>query len=213
MSERHDDGLPVRDPPASPPQTDHDVAAVLLAAGESSRFDNGNKLLADFNGEPVVRAAARSLGATNLAPRVAVLGSDANAVEAVLDEFGFKFVYNPNFASGQATSVQAGVGALDAVDAVVVALGDMPAVDPSSITALVDAYRAGAGSPLAAAFEGQRGNPVLFDRSYFGALTAVTGDTGGRQLLLEHGTLVETGDPGVLSDIDTQADLEALLSG
>jgi molybdenum cofactor cytidylyltransferase len=95
------------------------------------------------------------------------------------------------------------------VDAAVFALGDMPFVTPATVRALVAAYRAGHGTALAAAYRGERGNPVLFDRRYFDRLAAVEGDVGGRELLV-HGddsALVETGDPGVRRDVDTRTDL------
>lgn len=188
------------------------VGGVLLAAGESSRFRDGNKLLATDEGQPLVRHAARTLVEADLAPRVAVLGCEADAVEAALAGLGFEFVHNPDYASGQATSVSRGIEAVGEVDAVVIALGDMPTVGPESVAALVDVYEAGGATALAAAHEGKRGNPVLFDRRYFEALQDVEGDTGGRQILLESAgaALVETADPGVRQDVDTRADLEAL---
>jgi molybdenum cofactor cytidylyltransferase len=88
----------------------------------------------------------------------------------------------------------------------------MPAVEPASIEALVRVYRAGEYTAVAAAYEGRRGNPVLFDRDCFDALRAVEGDVGGRRILLEgdDSALVETGDPGVVRAVDTRADLAAL---
>jgi molybdenum cofactor cytidylyltransferase len=85
----------------------------------------------------------------------------------------------------------------------------MPGVDPGTVGLLVDAYRAGLGTALAAACDGRRGNPVLFDRRQFAALLAVEGDVGGRPVLAasEDAALVETGDPGVHADVDTVADL------
>lgn len=213
MNDRPDEGLPVVEPPTSIPETDLVVGAVLLAAGESSRFEDGNKLLADLGGEPVVRRAARPVAVADLDPRVAVVGNDDDAVWDTLDGLGFHPVPNPDYANGQATSVRTGIRALEAVDAVLIALGDMPAVEPASVRTLVDAYLTGTGSALAAAFEGQRGNPVLFDRRHFASLADVTGDTGGRNVLLESGVLVETGDPGVLCDVDTREDLATLQEG
>ena len=89
------------------------------------------------------------------------------------------------------------------------ALGDMPAVRSATVDALVAAYRAEVGDALAAAYQGQRGNPVLFGRRHFDALADVDGDTGGRAVLLESddAALVETGDPGVVADVDEPGDL------
>jgi molybdenum cofactor cytidylyltransferase len=212
------EGLPVVHPPggsdaerASDGNTPR-VAGVLLAAGTSSRFGEANKLLASLDGDPLVRHAARTLVEAGLEPLVAVVGHQRDRVAAALDGLGFTLVTNPEYDDGQATSVRRGVEAFDgeAVDAVVFALGDMPAVDPESVRSLVAAYRTGEWTALAAAVEGVRGNPVLFDRRHFDALADVSGDRGGRRILEEgaHSALVETGDDGVRHDVDTPADLE-----
>ncbi|AZH25193.1 nucleotidyltransferase family protein [Haloplanus aerogenes] len=209
--------LPVVDPPDSvaDPVREKRVAGVLLAAGTSSRFGERNKLLATLNGEPLVRHAARTLADAAVDPLVAVVGADGDRVAAALDGLGFSVVENPNHAEGQATSVRAGVRAVrDASDVAgaVFALGDMPLVASTSVDALVAAYRANEATALAAAYDGERGNPVLFDSRYFDALADVDGDAGGRDILLSGGdsVLVETGDPGVRRDVDTRTDLDRI---
>lgn len=206
------DDLPVVDPASVEPTGPAHVAGILLAAGESTRFADGNKLLAPYDDEPIVWHAALSLVQAGLDPRIAVTGNDAGAVSDAIDGLGFELVHNPDYADGQATSVRTGIAAIGAVDAVVIALGDMPAVDPASIEALVTVYRAGEHSALAAAYDGRRGNPVLFDRRHFAALSRLEGDTGGRDVLCssDDAALVETGDPGVTRDVDTREHLAAL---
>jgi molybdenum cofactor cytidylyltransferase len=188
------------------------VAGVLLAAGTGVQYEDGNKLLATLAGEPVVRRAARPLVATDLDPLVAVLGHEAAAIEDALSGRGFRVVTNPAYEAGQATSVRTGVEALGDVAGAVFALGDMPLVEPASVEALVATYRAGRATALAAACDGRRGNPVLFDSAQFDALAGVSGDVGGRSVLLgaDEAALVETGDLGVLRDVDTREDLERL---
>lgn len=187
------------------------VVGVLLAGGTSSRFGESNKLLADLDGEPLVRHAARTLLGADLARVVAVLGHEAGAVRAALDGLDLRVVHNPDYGEGLSTSVARGVAAAgDAgADAAAFLPGDLPGVDPATIRLLVDAHRAGLATALAAAHDGRRGNPVLFDRAHFGALRSVEGDVGGRDVLLgaERGALVETGDPGVVADVDRPADL------
>lgn len=216
MNDGRTTDLAVVHPEGPTPHTDGSdpVAGVLLAAGGSTRFTEGNALLANIGGTPVVRLAARSLVAAGLEPVVAVLGHDADAVQTALWGLDVRFEYNPSFDTGQATSVRRGVEAVADSPAVVIALGDMPHVAPATITALVQTYLAGHGTALAAAYEGRRGNPVLFDERHFDALRSLTGDVGGRDVLLgcEDGVLVETGDPGVRRDIDTRADLQRCLS-
>lgn len=188
---------------------DASVAGVLLAAGSSSRFGESDKLLALLDDDPLVRHAARSLRYASELDAVAVVVGNGDGVRDALDGFGLPIVENPDAERGQATSVRAGVEWGREYDAIVFALGDMPHVQTRSINRLVSAYRAGSGDALAAAFDGRRGNPVLFDSIHFDALADVSGDIGGREILLdgEHSALVETGDPGVLLDVDTKDDL------
>lgn len=187
------------------------VVGVLLAGGTSSRFGDANKLLAPLDGEPLVRHAARTLLDSDIDGVVAVLGHEADDVETALVDLDVRVVRNPDYEVGLSTSVARGVeAARDAgADAAVFLPGDMPNVDPATVDLLVDAYRAGLGTALAAAHEGRRGNPVLFDREHFEELLAVEGDVGGRPVLLgsDDGGFVEAGDPGVVVDVDTTEDL------
>ena len=185
------------------------VGGVLLAAGRGTRFVGGNKLLVEPEGEPIVRRAARTILDALLGEAVAVLGHDAEAVESALAGLDIATLYNENYDDGQSSSVAVGVTAARERDwdAALFALGDMPAVDSDTIETLLGAYRAGAGSVVAPAYEGRRGNPVLFDSQHFDALEDVTGDRGGRDIVEAVGTLVAVDDPGVRTDIDRRCDL------
>lgn len=189
------------------------VAGVLLAAGTSDRFGSRNKLLAPYDGEPLVRHAAETLVAADVDPVIVVVGYEAQRVRDALEDVPVETVENRAFDAGQSTSVRTGVrearARSESIDAVLFALGDMPHVDPDSVDALVSAYAAGAGPVLAAAYDGERGNPVLFDREYFDALDDLSGDVGGRRLVLGSGgsDLVDVDDPGVRVDVDDPSDL------
>ncbi|ELZ28879.1 molybdopterin-guanine dinucleotide biosynthesis protein A [Halosimplex carlsbadense 2-9-1] len=192
---------------------DSTVAGVLLAAGDSDRFGERNKLLATLDGEPLVRRAARTLTDAEIGPVAAVIDPESPTVGDALAGLDIAVVENPDTTAGQATSVRRGVAwARERADAVVFALGDMPRVAPESVDRLVGAYRDGRGSALAAGCEGRRGNPVLFDGRHFDALAAVEGDTGGRAVFenADDAAVVETGDPGVRVDVDTPGDLDGL---
>lgn len=193
-------------------RTGHDptVVGVLLAAGGSSRFGERNKLLAEIDGEPLVRRAARTLLDSRVSRVVAVLGHQSSAVQEVLAEFDVAFVANDAYERGLSTSVERGarVAADGDADAAIFLPGDMPFVESASVDLLVDCFAGGVTDAVAAAYEGQRGNPVLFGADHFDALCAVEGDVGGRDILLDDGALLETDDGGVVTDIDTQNDLE-----
>lgn len=203
-------------PVVTPPETVEDpgtVIGVVLAAGTGSRFGAGNKLLATVGGDPLVRRAVRTLLDARVDGVVIVVGYEADKVREAVADLPVDVVENPDFTEGQATSVRVGIEAVrESADAVVFALGDMPWIRPESVNAVLGAYAEGAGAIVAAAFEGQRGNPVLFDATFFDQLADVSGDTGAREVLLrsDDAVLVETGDPGVTADVDTSADLDRL---
>jgi molybdenum cofactor cytidylyltransferase len=216
--------LPVVDPPAERTET-ASVAGVLLAAGTGARYGESNKLLVPVEStemkpeEPVVDRnssvvclSARTLLDAGLDPVLVVVGYESKRIRSALADTSVKFVENPEYESGQASSVRFGVRALSTAaseaDAAVFALGDMPYVDPESIHALVASYEAGVGSALAAGYRKKRGNPVLFDQRHFPALAGQNGDIGGKQVLLSasDGAIIETDDPGVRQDIDTPDD-------
>lgn len=195
------------------PRDDAKVAGVLLAAGTSSRFGDTNKLLATVGGKPIIRHAADTLLTSCVTSSIAIVGHEAERIQKVLPE-ALSVAMNPDYKQGQATSVATAIKAIGDADAAIFMLGDMPRIQPETVDLLVNGFRAGFGDPLAAAYEGRRGNPVLFGARHFDALTDVTGDTGGRDLILESedAVLVETNDPGVLEDVDTQDDLTEVQS-
>lgn len=204
------------DSPADAAERDRDdakaeIGGVALAAGRGTRFEDGNKLLAEVDGVPIVRRAARTLCRSAVDDVVVVVGHEAARVTETLDGLDVSIRRNENYDEGQSTSVRTGVEIARRADwdAVVFALGDMPFVRPATVDALRTAYEAGDGTIVAPAYEGKRGNPVLFGEEHFDALASVTGDRGGRRLIEEHedAVLVETDDPGVTRDVDYKADL------
>lgn len=213
-----DEGLPVADPPfaaaGEQPSDSAPIMGVVLAAGTSSRFGDRNKLLEAWRGEPLVRHATRTLCDSSVAEVVVVLGHEHERVRAAVADLDATTVVNDDYEAGQAASVRRGVAAARDRDAsaAVFALGDMPRVAVESVDALVDAYRADVGDALAAACDGRRGNPVLFGSRHFDPLSDVAGDRGGRAILLrgERSALVETGDQGVLADVDRPEDIRKL---
>jgi len=186
------------------------IGGVLLAAGESNRFGQRNKLLAAIDESPIVREAAKNLRASTVDSVVAILGHEAESVREALEGLQIGFRTNEAYAEGQSTSVVEGIAAARnrQWDAVVFALGDMPFVATSSVDAVIDAYIAGAGTVVAPTYRGKRGNPVLFDQTHYRALATVTGDRGGRELVRSMGTEIAVDDPGVRQDIDKPDDLD-----
>lgn len=193
------------------------IGGVVLAAGRSTRFGEANKLLESIEGTPIVSRAVSTAVDSTLDAVAVVVGHESEAVIDTVSSFDLPTRYNEAYFQGQSTSVRTGVEfAREAGwEAAVFLLGDMPFVRPETVDRLLEAYHAGDGSIVAPRYDGKRGNPVLFDRRHFDALADVDGDRGGRELVMEHdGTrFVDVDDPGVLRDIDSEADLRTYANG
>lgn len=190
--------------------TEASFAAVVLAAGQASRF-GGGKLLALYEGRPLLYHALAAAKAAPVGEIVVVTGADAATVAACAHAFdpGLQIVHAADHAEGMGASLRTGVAALSPAAGVFVFLGDMPRVPHAVLPALADAVREGA-TAAAPEFEGRRGNPVLLSRALFPAVAALRGDTGARAVLQDLGSglaLVEAQDDGVLFDVDQPADL------
>lgn len=190
------------------------LAAIVLAAGRSTRFGALNKLLADYAGRPVIRHAAQALLDAGL-PVIIVTGHQADEVRAALSGLEVRFVHNPDYASGMSGSLRAGIDALEEdVDGALIALGDMPAISPRLVQVLIENFAPAEGRLIVAPrFEGRRGHPILWARRFFSELRAIEGDTGARHLLGVHGEHVHDiawSDDSVLQDVDTPQALAEL---
>jgi molybdenum cofactor cytidylyltransferase len=197
------------------PEKGRAIAAVVLAAGKSSRMGGPNKLLAQIGGKPLVRHVVDAALASRARPVVVVTGHQRDKVEAALAGLPVKVVHNPHFAEGLGTSLKAGIAALPAeVDGAIVCLGDMPQVDASLIDRLIGAFDPDHGALVVVpTIDGKRGNPVVWSRRFFPDLMTVEGDVGARYLIGRYTEAVAevplTGT-AALTDVDTPEALEAV---
>ena len=195
--------------------TDKLIGGIILAAGESTRYGTKNKLLTPVSETPMIRAVATT-AVEALDTVMAVVGHEDAAVSASINDIVDGCRYNAQYTTGQSTSVRLGatVASERGWDAAVFCLGDMPFVSAATITELQKQYRAAVSTIVAPRYEGQRGNPVLFDQQHFDDLLNLTGDTGGRNLIQDNRetAIIETNDSGVVRDIDTVADSKQYLS-
>lgn len=185
------------------------MAAIILAAGTSTRMEDGSKLLAELDGQAVIEHVVATALASRAEPVVVVLGYRAADVRARVPD-GVVLVENPRYDSGLASSLVKGVRALpEGVAGCVVMLGDMPLVRPDDVDALIAAFDPGAS--CVPVVDGRWGNPVLWPRASFHRIVELTGDQGARRVLEADDTpVVEVPleNPGLLFDVDTTADLE-----
>jgi molybdenum cofactor cytidylyltransferase len=193
------------------------VSGVILAAGMSRRFGTRPpKQLAEIDGEPQVRRIARQALAASLDEVIVVVGHRADDVCAALAGLELRTVENSDYATGQASSVRAGLAvAHDYANAVMFLPCDQPFLDHETLDRVLGTYRAARSAIVVPAHARRRGAPVLFDRRLFSELAALGGDRGGRQLLAEYSqvtTWVQLPSALPLADFDTREELAALLA-
>lgn len=195
----------------SPPESTDQFVGILLAAGKGSRFDPAgvkNKLLQPLaNGDVVVEAAAKNLLAA-LPKVLAVVRPGADAVASSLHSLGCEVTVCPTAGDGMAASLVHALSLAPNAAGWVIALGDMPYVQPATIAALINAVKHGAEIAVPV-YRGKRGNPVAFGRAHFSRLLQLRGDQGARNLLKAFPvTEVAVDDAGIERDIDVVTDLD-----
>ena len=185
-----------------------EIRGILLAAGSAGRFGS-NKLLHPLpDGTPIAVQAAHRL--VDAVPKsIAVVRPDDVELMEALAATGLGIIENPDASEGMGTSLARGVRATGEAAGWLIALADMPWIEPATIDAVAGRLRKGA-SMAAPSHAGRRGHPVGFSGRWREELCLLSGDSGARRLLDAHPDaleFVETADPGVIRDIDYPHDL------
>ncbi len=182
-----------------------DTALILLAAGHSRRFNDGDKLAEPFLDKPLAFHVVTALENIRFCARIAIVSDTTLDFSAL----GYQVVENPDASLGQARSLCHGVTAAQkaGAQAVLVALADMPRVTAAHVYRLFDA--ADGDATIVASSDGVNPMPpALFGKDMFETLLALDGDQGARELIKRGHHVIAP--PAELVDIDTQDDLKAL---
>nr|WSX49082.1 nucleotidyltransferase family protein [Streptomyces sp. NBC_00974] len=191
------------------------IAGLLLAAGGGRRLGGRPKALLPYRGRPLVENAVRVLREAGCGPLHVVLGASAAEVRERADLSGCVVSDNPDWAEGMGSSLRVGLASLagTGASAALVSLVDQPGIGAEAVARVRLAYRSPA-SLVAAAYDGERGHPVLFGSDRWPDIVATaTGDKGARVHMSAHAgelTLIECGDIAEAFDIDTPPDLARL---
>ncbi len=214
--------IPTRPAPRDRSESKDDVslsvAAVLLAAGQARRMGESglHKLLAEFDGVPLVRRSAEMLLASKATPVVVVTGHRQQDIAAELSSLDVRLQDNPSHEAGMASSLIAGFTRPDvaAADGVLVMLADMPGVTVTHIDALLGAFGdAGGEAIVRAVSNGKRGNPVILPRATYDAVRNLQGDVGARAIIETSGLPVIDVDIGPAAHLDVDTPEAVMAAG
>lgn len=197
------------------------TAAIILAAGSSSRMGNGrHKLLLPLHDRPVLAHVLDAVLASQARPIILVLGHQSEQVRERIVPYtthpDLNIIENTEYLEGMSTSMRLGIQTLlsfgykklsdNEIDSALVMLGDQPLITAQVIDRLIESYRTTSKKIIAPVYGGKRGSPVLFDASLFPELLEITGDEGGRSVLERHPheiATVEIGNALANIDVDT----------
>ncbi len=184
------------------------VAAIVLAAGQSTRMGEQNKLFLKIGERSMIQQVVANLTASKVERIFVVTGHERERVRNELRDLSVTFIHNRDYAEGLSTSIRIALGQLPKkMNAALICLGDMPFVATSQIDALIDAFDPGTQQTICVpTYKGKRGNPVLWGRNYFQEMMEVRGDVGAKHIIGEYKqSTVEVAmdDVGVITDFDT----------
>ncbi len=184
------------------------IAAVILAAGASTRMGENKLLIENDHGRPLIAGVTEAAIEARFDPVIVVTGHDAERIRAALDGFSVRFAHNPRYRDGLAESLKTGLAALpDKIEGALICLGDMPDVAMAHLNRVVSSFDPEGGAAICVpTWQGRRGNPVLFARSFFAEMMTLSGDVGARGLITanpDHVHEVPMDDEAVVMDLDT----------
>ncbi|MBT5187587.1 MAG: nucleotidyltransferase family protein [Kordiimonadaceae bacterium] len=180
------------------------ITAIVLAAGQSSRMGDQNKLLLSFNDQSMVSHVIDQLASSKAAEIIVITGNEADSVKKSIPQ-KVTFIHNPDYADGLSTSVRSGIDALsNDVDGVMICLGDMPYITAENYNMLIAVFED--GKIIAPVTNDKIGNPLIFSSQYFEDFLNLEGDKGARALLKkypENILKVDLNTEAIFQDIDT----------
>jgi molybdenum cofactor cytidylyltransferase len=191
-----------------------EIAGIVLAAGMGSRMGQTKQLLS-FGATTLLGEVVQSARRSDLAQVIVVLGHCAKEIEEKTDLSGTHIVINRHYTEGQATSLRAGLDAVNRqYSGAMFLLADQPLVDRQILNTLIAAWQKCKRQILIPCHNGVRGNPVIVGTPLFSALSRITGDRGARVMFEAYRDRIEKieiHNPAILTDVDTKEDYRRLL--
>jgi molybdenum cofactor cytidylyltransferase len=195
----------------------NNIAAILLAAGSSSRLGRPKQLL-QYDGQTLLQRSLEAANTSSLSPVILVLGADAETIQQQLHSIDVHVAVNANWKEGMASSIRLGIENLknisSSAEGAIIMMCDQPFVTASLLNSLVDSHNNTGKPVVTCSYADTYGPPTFFHKSIFPELLQLKGDIGARSIVKQHADEVEAvvfpeGDV----DVDTEADYERLSKG
>ena len=189
------------------------ISAILLAAGQSKRMIDENKLTKEIQGIPLIKLSVKNILASSIDELIIILGYQKEIIEKLIDKNNkIKFVFNKDFENGMASSIKTGLNNLsEKTEAFFICLGDMPMVNHDIYNQLIKSKDN--NEIILPTYKGQQGNPVLFNKSMKEKIMSITGDVGAKKILeLNKDKILnlEINDQSIARGFNTQDDFSSL---
>jgi molybdenum cofactor cytidylyltransferase len=191
------------------------IGIIILAAGGSHRMGQPKQLL-PFRERTLLRHAVETAVASMCRPIVVVIGAHAELVSLELQSLPVLIAYNPEWATGIGSSLRLAIqtlGAIDAIEGVVITLSDQPLVTADAVNRIVEAHYQTGKDIVASEYADTHGVPLFIGKRFFDEISALAGTEGAKRVIdrhLEEMTTVPLVEAAF--DIDTPNDYERLRS-
>ena len=189
------------------------ISAILLAAGQSKRMNDENKLTKEIQGIPLIKLSVKNILASSIDELIVVLGYQKEIIEKLINNHEkIKFVFNKDFESGMASSIKTGLNHLSKnTEAFFICLSDMPLINHGIYNQLIKSKDT--KEIIIPTYKGQQGNPVLFNKSMKEKVIDISGDIGAKKILeLNKDKILnlEINDQSITKGFDTQDNFNSL---
>jgi len=192
-------------------KSNFDIGAIILAAGNSSRFGDENKLLAKFGEKTVIETTINNIAKLFKKDEITIVLRNKSQLPNFLKFLPYKLtiVSKKNF--GISESIKQGLNNFITKDGVIICLGDMPGVSASTYSKIRNSLIEQEDKIIVPLYKGTKGNPIGIPKKFYGILKKISGDKGFKQLfsqLKKNISFIEIDDRYILKDIDTKKDLQ-----
>ena len=185
------------------------ISAILLAAGQSKRMIDENKLTKEFNGIPLIKHSVNNILSSNIDELIIVLGFEKKIIQNIFEKNNkIKFVVNENFTDGMSTSIKTGLAHLsNNSEAFFICLGDMPLINKKIYNHLIKSKKN--YHIVVPTYNNEQANPVLFSKFMKSSIMKIAGDFGAKKILNQNKNKIlniKIDDIGITKDFNTKSD-------